>query len=316
MALIQCPECNGEVSSKADKCPHCGLPNKYLEQSSGHSDSKIVVSQIASPDIEADFEEYKRVLWSRETIDGRLERFLRSVAANRINIWKQGANSGRLEHQILYGECLYLGIAVVEDRPEAVKLFRSAAQQNDPVGICLVGACYLSGNGITKDQAEGIKWLERAADQHVSYAMFHLALANYKWDKAKCLSLLLAAGDHGNLEALWHAARLLRGGLGASKNPEKAFQCFLRAAKSGHAMAQVSTGNCLMSGRGVGRDKNEAVNWYRESANQGEELGQYSLAECYENGDGVREDLSKARHWYAKAAAQGMEDAVEKLNEI
>ena len=26
MALIKCPECNGDVSSEADKCPHCGKP--------------------------------------------------------------------------------------------------------------------------------------------------------------------------------------------------------------------------------------------------------------------------------------------------
>lgn len=26
MALIQCPECNGQVSSKASTCPHCGCP--------------------------------------------------------------------------------------------------------------------------------------------------------------------------------------------------------------------------------------------------------------------------------------------------
>ena len=26
MALIRCPECGGEVSSKANNCPHCGFP--------------------------------------------------------------------------------------------------------------------------------------------------------------------------------------------------------------------------------------------------------------------------------------------------
>ncbi len=26
MALMKCPECNGDVSSEADKCPHCGKP--------------------------------------------------------------------------------------------------------------------------------------------------------------------------------------------------------------------------------------------------------------------------------------------------
>ena len=26
MALIRCPECGKEISSKADKCPNCGCP--------------------------------------------------------------------------------------------------------------------------------------------------------------------------------------------------------------------------------------------------------------------------------------------------
>lgn len=30
MALICCPECKNEISNLAEKCPHCGLPNKYF----------------------------------------------------------------------------------------------------------------------------------------------------------------------------------------------------------------------------------------------------------------------------------------------
>ncbi len=26
MALIKCPECQNEISDKADKCPQCGYP--------------------------------------------------------------------------------------------------------------------------------------------------------------------------------------------------------------------------------------------------------------------------------------------------
>lgn len=30
MALIKCPECGQQISDKADKCPHCGLPSAYF----------------------------------------------------------------------------------------------------------------------------------------------------------------------------------------------------------------------------------------------------------------------------------------------
>lgn len=32
MALMQCPECKGVVSSEAEKCPHCGYPLKGQEK--------------------------------------------------------------------------------------------------------------------------------------------------------------------------------------------------------------------------------------------------------------------------------------------
>ena len=31
MALIKCPECNKEISSKSSSCPNCGLPNPSFE---------------------------------------------------------------------------------------------------------------------------------------------------------------------------------------------------------------------------------------------------------------------------------------------
>ena len=30
MTLINCPECGGKVSDKAESCPHCGLPSMYF----------------------------------------------------------------------------------------------------------------------------------------------------------------------------------------------------------------------------------------------------------------------------------------------
>ncbi|TRZ64844.1 MAG: hypothetical protein D4Q79_00700 [Spirochaetia bacterium] len=31
--LIRCPECTKNVSSSADKCPHCGYPDPYTKSS-------------------------------------------------------------------------------------------------------------------------------------------------------------------------------------------------------------------------------------------------------------------------------------------
>ena len=37
MSLIQCPECGQQISDKAEKCPHCGLPSSYFNQDNSTS---------------------------------------------------------------------------------------------------------------------------------------------------------------------------------------------------------------------------------------------------------------------------------------
>jgi len=44
MALIKCPECNKEISDKADVCIHCGYPiHKFQYEAVSNSESKKVV---------------------------------------------------------------------------------------------------------------------------------------------------------------------------------------------------------------------------------------------------------------------------------
>ena len=43
MALIVCPECGGKLSDKAEYCPHCGCPSKYI---STNAISDFVVDEI------------------------------------------------------------------------------------------------------------------------------------------------------------------------------------------------------------------------------------------------------------------------------
>ncbi|MDR0515986.1 MAG: zinc ribbon domain-containing protein, partial [Fibromonadaceae bacterium] len=33
MALIKCPECEKQISDKAENCPHCGCPKQYFTMS-------------------------------------------------------------------------------------------------------------------------------------------------------------------------------------------------------------------------------------------------------------------------------------------
>lgn len=46
MSLIKCPECGQQISDKAEKCPHCGLPSAYFNKKSDNKGEEINYSNI------------------------------------------------------------------------------------------------------------------------------------------------------------------------------------------------------------------------------------------------------------------------------
>lgn len=45
MALIVCPECKNQISDRAEKCPHCGLPSQYFYGQKSTNNENIQVSE-------------------------------------------------------------------------------------------------------------------------------------------------------------------------------------------------------------------------------------------------------------------------------
>lgn len=68
MALINCPECNKEISNKAQSCPHCGCPinlnTRYSIYIIGYRDTDIAVSAGLKEvlDIDLDYENVVKIL--------------------------------------------------------------------------------------------------------------------------------------------------------------------------------------------------------------------------------------------------------------
>ena len=68
MALINCPECNKEISNKAQACPHCGCPINlnigYSIYITGYRDTDTAVSAGLKEvlDIDLDYENVVKIL--------------------------------------------------------------------------------------------------------------------------------------------------------------------------------------------------------------------------------------------------------------
>ena len=67
--------------------------------------------------------------------------------------------------QYWLGSCYDFGFCVAQDKSEAVKWYRKAAEQGLADGQYWLGRCYAEGEGVAQDKTEAIKWYRKAAEQ-------------------------------------------------------------------------------------------------------------------------------------------------------
>jgi TPR repeat protein len=83
------------------------------------------------------------------------------------------------------------------------------------------------------------------------------------------------------------------------------FPHFMKAAKLGHAAAQLQVGWHYENGVGVEHDEVQAAAWYEKSAQAGNATAMKNIGQMYELGQGVREDWLAAAAWYRQSAERG-----------
>ena len=57
------------------------------------------------------------------------------------------------------------GQGVKQDKQEAVKWYRKAAEQGDPDAQCNLGVCCANGEGVKQNVQEAVKWFRQSAEQ-------------------------------------------------------------------------------------------------------------------------------------------------------
>ncbi len=219
-----------------------------------------------------------------------------------------GAKNISPEEQYNLGTQYYKGEGVTQDKAEAVRLFRKAAEQGLVKAQTILGLCYGMGEGVSQDQKEAVRWFRKAADAGDAEAQFHLAkcyaqgigVEQDSWEAAKWYR---KAAEQGHAESQFSVGILFY----AAKNFPEAILWFSLAARQGHAEAQLLLGGCYHDGNGVEKDWHEAVKWYQKSAAQGLAEAQCRLGLCYSTPNNLGVDLNphEAMKWFRKAAEQG-----------
>lgn len=180
----------------------------------------------------------------------------------------------------MLGRLYQVGHGVPQDYSEALRLYRRAVEQNDPMAQFHLGLMYYNGQGVPKDEAEAVKWIRRAADQ-------------------------------GDAEAQFEMGGMYSVGAGVPQDYAETARWYRRAAEQGYVDAQFLLWMVHHDGRGVPKDPVEAARWLRMAAEQGHADAQFKLGMLYIEGDGVPEDGAEAVRWLHRAAQQGHAQTLE-----
>lgn len=108
-----------------------------------------------------------------------------------FELYQKAAQLGSARSMFALGRLYALGLGVIQNNAEAVKLFKNAADNGDPNGLFTYGTMLQTGKlGFDKDeyedevievdQSEAIKYFEKAAEKGYFSAFLHLAKAYKK----------------------------------------------------------------------------------------------------------------------------------------
>ena len=225
----------------------------------------------------------------------------------------------------MLGFCYYNGNGVDENRVEAFKWFRLAAEKSLALAQYMLGFCYYNGNGVKKDRKEAVKWYNLAAEQGHAEAQFMLGECYYlgrgvKKDRKEAVWWYSWIAPK-NTNAQFRLGYCYQFGKGITKDLKKAISCYNSAAKKGHVAAQFFLGLLYFSGRGVAKDRKEAFKWIRSAALLGSEdafkllkrapsliddgENYLCLGKCYYEGKSVKQSFDKALKYYYLSAENG-----------
>lgn len=139
-----------------------------------------------------------------------------------------------------YGHRLLTGRKVKQDREQAIKWLRTAADKGNVRAAAALGACYAHGLGTAADTALARQWYTLAAEAGHPHAQFDLAhhyLAVAPRDPAKAVTYIRYAAMQGSADAAFLMSVFFAQGIGVTQHSGIALGWLANAAELGHEQA-------------------------------------------------------------------------------
>jgi TPR repeat protein len=192
----------------------------------------------------------------------------------------QAVKNGNEVAQYNLGQCYRLGIGVEKDETKAFQLYNESAKQDYLDGKFQLGNCYNKGIGTDINKEKAFKTFEEVAERGHKIAQNELGTLYEK----KAFEIL---------ETLKEAEEAKKG---------REIVTF-ETLKKGH---KISQNDLRILYEKITKDFEKAFYWYSKAANNGNEVALYNLGSYYKFGKGgAKKDEAKANEFYEKSAEQG-----------
>ncbi len=311
-ALIECPDCGGVLSRRADACPVCGRLRKarhgvfyhvfmgtlsftlslaflwgaaYLLAGRFFPDQQTRLtawfSDSANPEASGPSVPATPGSGESRTDIRRPEAAVDDAEARaQFEEVLEKARGGDAEAQQYVGYCYYVGHGTEQDDHEAFSWYFKAALQDSPVAQSHLASMFVEGRGVPQDYNEALRYFKKAAEKGLPEAQFNLGVL---YDK----------------------------GLGVTQNYKEAFRWYYQAASGGDVNAQLSVAMMHFQGQGANLDLVQSLKWAILASSQGNK-GAEELRRALTESDRALtpEQISQAQH----DASEFMEEMKRKDN--
>ena len=169
--------------------------------------------------------------------------------------------------------------AAARQLPEAMAVWRRAAEKGSTSAMVELGVLYGTGTGVARDEAQARKLFERAANAGNPRGISNLAAlggGGAAADPVRARELLAKAAET-NAEAQYQLGLMLAEGTGGDKDDVAARALFEKAAAQNHPAALEQMGTFAQEGRGGPKDAAAAKAYYQRAADLGDEDAKKAL---------------------------------------
>jgi len=176
-----------------------------------------------------------------------------------------------------------LGRAYAANRqmPDAVSVYRKAADKGSTAAMVELGTLLANGSGVPKDVSEAHTLFARAAAAGNPRGATGLATLSDTGgppaDPAEERALLAKAAETNSAEAQFQLGVMMANGVGGPKDDVAARAMLEKAAAQGHPDALDWLGNFAETGRGGPEDRDAAKSYYEKAAALGNEDAKTAL---------------------------------------